>query len=258
MPTQVQGLGLVDDQGNKSIVVNLSNARQMTNAEYQQLTPAQRNGAIIVTDFPIPEDDDTVTVHADGTKTWSQLLDELYDAINKDKVTSNAVLDNSDGTVFTLTNSNAVGTPYEGLYFVHMEASTYAISASLKPSNSAYATAQNGTITDISSGIATRDFTLHYGTSSEIINVLTDADHCMLSDGVTSVEDAIGKIFTTVLATGSTTITISDDMINTNSMVDVYTTIYGLNPTNVVVNNGSITLTFEAQSSDVSVKVRVI
>lgn len=212
MPTQVQGLGLVDDQGNKSIVVNLSNARQMTNAEYQQLTPAQRNGAIIVTDFPIPEDDDSVTVHADGTKTWSQLLDELYDTIDKSKVANGSgfVLTNSDNTIFTPIYNNPVGSTFEGLYFVHIEATTYAISASLKPSGSIYATAQSGVVTDISSETATRDFTFHYGTSSEVMNLLTDADHCMMSNGQ-SVESAIGaqSVGTTITPPATSAITSS-------------------------------------------------
>ena len=94
MPTQVQGLGLVDNQGNKSIVVNLSNARQMTNAEYQQLTAEQKNGAIIVTDYPIPEQSDYVeaSVPSGQTWTWQTLLNDLFSKVDLNKIDSNSTL----------------------------------------------------------------------------------------------------------------------------------------------------------------------
>ena len=46
--------------------------------------------------------------------------------------------------------------------------------------------------------------------------------------------------------------------IGANSYVDIYTSVYGVNPTDVSVANNAITLTFEAQSNDVGVKVRVL
>lgn len=71
-------------------------------------------------------------------------------------------------------------------------------------------------------------------------------------------KSVVGSVFTGTLTAGSTMLVISDNDITTDSMIDIYTTVYGLNPTNVVVANGSITLTFEAQQSNVGVKVRVI
>lgn len=62
---------------------------------------------------------------------------------------------------------------------------------------------------------------------------------------------------TATLTSGNTSVTISDSAILTTSTIDIYTDTFGVNPTNVVVATGSITLTFEAQQSDVSVKVRV-
>lgn len=59
------------------------------------------------------------------------------------------------------------------------------------------------------------------------------------------------------LTAGQTSITLSDSIITTDSTFDFYTDTFGANPTNVVATNGSITLTFEAQQSDVGVKVRV-
>lgn len=62
---------------------------------------------------------------------------------------------------------------------------------------------------------------------------------------------------TATLTAGNTSVTISDSAILTTSTIDIYTDTFGVNPTDVVVATGSITLTFEAQQSDVSVKVRV-
>ena len=62
---------------------------------------------------------------------------------------------------------------------------------------------------------------------------------------------------TGTLTAGSTSITLSNAAITTSSTLDYYTDTFGVNPTNVSVSTGSVTLTFEAQSSDLGVKVRV-
>ena len=62
---------------------------------------------------------------------------------------------------------------------------------------------------------------------------------------------------TGTLTAGSTSLTLSDASITTSSTIDYYTSVFGVNPTNVVVATGSVTLTFEAQGSDLSVKVRI-
>lgn len=62
---------------------------------------------------------------------------------------------------------------------------------------------------------------------------------------------------TGTLTAGSTSITLSSNYITTSSTVDFYTDKFGVNPINVTLSNGSITLTFEAQQSNLGVKVRV-
>ena len=62
---------------------------------------------------------------------------------------------------------------------------------------------------------------------------------------------------TGTLTTGNTTLTISDAAIKTTSTIDIYCSEYGIQPTNASVSTGSITLTFLAQPSDITVKVRV-
>lgn len=62
---------------------------------------------------------------------------------------------------------------------------------------------------------------------------------------------------TGTLSAGNTSVTISDAAITTTSTIDIYTDVFGIQPTNAVVASGSITLTFLAQASDITVKVRV-
>lgn len=73
-------------------------------------------------------------------------------------------------------------------------------------------------------------------------------------------EAAQGSGYTEVsgtLVAGSTSITLSDASITTTSTIDIYTDVFGIQPTNAVVASGSITLTFLSQESDITVKVRV-
>lgn len=59
------------------------------------------------------------------------------------------------------------------------------------------------------------------------------------------------------LTAGATSITLSDSAITTSSTFEPFTSIFGVNPTNMVAVAGSVTLTFEAQSTNMDVKVRV-
>ena len=59
------------------------------------------------------------------------------------------------------------------------------------------------------------------------------------------------------LTAGATSITLSDASITATSTIDVYTDIFGAWLENMVVSTGSVVLTFEAQSANMAVKVRV-
>lgn len=72
-----------------------------------------------------------------------------------------------------------------------------------------------------------------------------------------AINEIRGTFVTGTLTAGSTSITLSDASITTTSTIDIYTDTFGIQPTNAVVATGSITLTFLAQASDISVKVRV-
>ena len=64
-----------------------------------------------------------------------------------------------------------------------------------------------------------------------------------------------GKVVIGTLSAGNTSVTLNDPAIKDSSTVDFYTSIYGVSPTSVLIAEGRITLDFEAQESDMNVKV---
>lgn len=68
----------------------------------------------------------------------------------------------------------------------------------------------------------------------------------------------LSYFLTGTLTAGETTLTISNSSITEDSMIDIYTNVFGVNPTEVTVASGSITLVFDALESDLGVKVRVM
>lgn len=60
-----------------------------------------------------------------------------------------------------------------------------------------------------------------------------------------------------ILSAGQTSITFTDDIINTGRTIDYFTSIYGVTPVSIVVSSGSAVLTFKTQASDMEVKVRI-
>lgn len=62
---------------------------------------------------------------------------------------------------------------------------------------------------------------------------------------------------TGTLTAGSTSLVLSNSAVTTDSTIDIYTDKWGVNPTDVVVEAGKVTLTFEAQAAVLNVKVEV-
>lgn len=70
------------------------------------------------------------------------------------------------------------------------------------------------------------------------------------------IASARGKELTATLPQGQTTLTFTDAGITANTIVDnILTSIYGVTPEDMTISNGSLTLTFDAQASDLGVKV---
>ena len=82
----------------------------------------------------------------------------------------------------------------------------------------------------------------------------TNTNIANLTTRVTNIE---GVDLTSRLTAGATSLTFTNSKITTNSTVDIYSSEYGVNPKTLTLSNGSIAMTFKAQSSDVSVKVVV-
>lgn len=66
------------------------------------------------------------------------------------------------------------------------------------------------------------------------------------------------SIITGTLTAGQTSITLDSDYITTDSVLDFYTSIYGVNPLTVSVVAGHVTLTFNAQASNMDVGVKIV
>ena len=63
--------------------------------------------------------------------------------------------------------------------------------------------------------------------------------------------------YTGTLAAGSTSLTVLVGYNHHDPKIFVFTSVFGVNPTNVVYVNGGVQLTFEAQQTDIGVIVRV-
>lgn len=97
-----------------------------------------------------------------------------------------------------------------------------------------------------SSALVTYDNT-DSGLSSDNVQDAIDEVKSLISTG--------GVTLTETLTAGSTSVTFTDVSITDSAMYDFYTDVWGVNPTSVSVTNGQLSLTFDSQSSDVSVKV---
>ena len=129
----------------------------------------------------------------------------------------------------------------------------------------------NSSTYDTGNGVRNPTFPLNYSTSSTIkVGVETaagDISYDNTTSGLTAtdVQGAIDEVYGTwltgTLTAGSTTLTLSSNSITANSMFDFYTSVMGVSPLTATVDTTAtpptLTLTFMAQASDISVKVKV-
>ena len=88
----------------------------------------------------------------------------------------------------------------------------------------------------------------------KLVSKLLEFNANTLTITTISVESSPLELLGTLVA-GNTTLTLSNASITGNEMTDVYTDIYGVNPTEITSAAGSITLTFAARQTDLHVKV---
>jgi hypothetical protein len=91
--------------------------------------------------------------------------------------------------------------------------------------------------------------------------VVTEIDDEKVSENTTysskKITELLGITLIGTLSTGDTEVIFTDENIKTTSIIDVYTDNFSIYPTGVTVSDGSITLTFDAQTVDVNLKVVV-
>lgn len=91
--------------------------------------------------------------------------------------------------------------------------------------------------------------------------MLGTTDYANVGDGTVSgaLVSLRGETLTGTLAIGETTITLNSSILTSTSYVDVYTDDWAITPKSVVsdTTNGTVTLTFKAQSATVAIKVIV-
>ena len=191
--------------------------RTMTFADYQLLTEEQKQGDIIIKNYPVPEESDYVEVVADGQKTWGQLIVELTDDIVGTKITNKSKIElkYSDHTeIFSIVR--AVSSNYLNFVcpYMHTSSGTMVnsmISTSPTLNSNLFKINDAGTITDKTSDTPTSGIkiTLYYN-KTQTLELGTLAENCMMPDGVTSVVEQINSVesdLTSIMAVGSTNTT---------------------------------------------------
>lgn len=74
-----------------------------------------------------------------------------------------------------------------------------------------------------------------------------------------AINEVAGIVLSGTLTAGQTSITFTNAAISASStLANLWISVFGVYPTNIVITDGSITLTFESQASDLGVKVRII
>lgn len=87
---------------------------------------------------------------------------------------------------------------------------------------------------------------------------LTKAANCIIKLPEEPVIPAEPKILSGTLTAGQTTVSFNDSAIQEDSLIDIYTDVFGVDPTDISYSPGLLSLIFETQDTDVGVKVRVM
>lgn len=101
----------------------------------------------------------------------------------------------------------------------------------------------------------TTNYNLNKPEETDFYNVDDFNDNADIIDA--ELKKAQGKTLFATLTAGQTSLEITDSSITTNSTIDPYTSSYTIVAENIEVEDGKITMTFEAQADDVDVKVVV-
>ena len=103
----------------------------------------------------------------------------------------------------------------------------------------------------------TTNYELNKPTMNENVDINVLNENMDIIDEALSAKANKSTVITGTLSTGSTSLSLSNNAITTDSVIDIYTSVYGVNPTSIAVSAGSITLTFDAQSSELIIRIEV-
>lgn len=131
-------------------------------------------------------------------------------------------------------------------------------------------TTEEGLVLDARQGKLLMDAIMSVGT--EVVDLIaatqtaldeTNASLLSLSENVTEIQSKVSEIqgnatiIRGTLANGSTSVVLTDERLTSDSMLSIYTSVWGVNPTSVTVESGLVTLGFDAQTVVVEVGVRI-
>lgn len=197
----IHSLGYVNNGEKHEIPVISALPREMTMAEFALLSDAEKLGDIIVTDYPVNEESDYVEVVADGVKTYSALLDELFSIIDVSRLSSVSSIYyvTSSGTVHTsvLRTKRQNDTILEFISPVlESVGHLYFHSLTVQQSSSKIITidlSSTATHTDNSSSVLAsgNKFRLYYN-DAHTFDFNTKAENCIY--GNSNVKDALDKL----------------------------------------------------------------
>lgn len=98
-----------------------------------------------------------------------------------------------------------------------------------------------------------------YGTPVLDDNVTQNSSNGVKASGIwRAIQKAANNMVTGTLTAGQTSITLNSVDITTDSVLDYYTSIYGVNPITMLAGTGEVTLTFTAQATDMTVGVKIV
>lgn len=167
---QFKGVPTSDDAVNSKTVVEI--VREMTKADFDLLSDAEKIGIIHTTDEPdnpfLPGLE-SVSMTADGVKTWKTLLNELWALADKNKITRNAVFASKGGTGFVTTTRLALTAPSPNESYLFVSHSQYNTSTHIATIRSVYIDASNSYIMDTASSVS--DYTNTVASSGVVLTL---------------------------------------------------------------------------------------
>lgn len=176
---------------------------EMTYDKWKALPEDLRPNYTVITDRDYTGEpiDNSVSVTADGVKTWRELFNSLWALIDANKVTNNSYITEKSSTYYKVYNINSsmlnasITTEIRFSRMVLDTSMEVEENWSIKSSSSTYFRATNGTFADWSTNVPTAGIviTLHYTSINKVIESCDAEDVSYGSGTVKSALDDIAK-----------------------------------------------------------------